>query len=651
MKTIFDPGYTWRAPVGNDSKISRTVKILCIGVGVVLFIYCALRAYFVGITHDEAFTFEYYIRGNFKDIITQIHTSLGNHMLNSIFTKLSYLLFGSHVFFLRLPSLIFFGVFMVYTFRLLKSTVSSFLIFPSFVIIVSNPYLLDFFSLSRGYAGSYACMMGALYYTSEFVNGSNVTNKNLWRIGVWSSLTILFHYGMLNFFFPFVSLFMGWLVLKTAFSPESNKSVIRRFLSITWRPVLVYGIVLSYAIPLVIYFKHRGDLDIWIGENKYLHDSLASLVSMASYLKYPAFTYANWSEYSWLAISCLLFLWGVIILLVVFFKDKIKYAPMAVFTWLLILFVASCLLLQNILLKSAFPIERYILFAWPLLMLLFVYLFDWFYSWQRVFIIAPFIVALLFIVHFGYSANLQYTIDWSYDSKVKEVINKLEEIHKQHPSEDVDVGCTWKMEPIMNYYRFYKKLYWLRSFHREAFNTRQHFFYVFEYEKGSLPATNLSVVYFDTFTKATLFENKEVNTSPPLFESDLDTNTFNSSYNGKHCLITREWPKVIIPMKNLTSNTEYIVEACLTAHFDNTRKGFGIISLIIDDEKNGVANMWKQLDFSVAVINGDKDWQNIYYTTYLPANTLNQDNLCALVDNFSSRELCISGLKLKVWKK
>ena len=624
---------------------------LTILAGLGFFVYCVLRAYFVGIVHDEAYTFEYFIKGEFKEIISQQHTTLNNHMLNSVLVKISYMLFGAHVFFLRLPTLLLFGVYLVYTFKLLKRTLSPLLLLPSFIILCSNPFLLDFFSLARGYAGAITVMMVCLYYTGEYISGRCTSIRNLWRIAITSSLTLLFHFGMLNFFVPFAGIFMTWLFLRAIFDKDKSTTVLRKFFSLAWRPLLVYGLLAIYVIPLIIHFKEKGEFTVWMPNNGSLHDSIASLLSTASYLKYPSIGYDTWVKVSCFIFFVLMSLWTVIVLTSILFKGKIKYPPFAVFSWAIIIVITIFILLQHVLLKNDFPIERFILFAWPLLLLPLVYLFGVFYQMHSSFIFIAIICALGCVLHLVYSANFSYALTWSYDAKVKTVINRLEEIHKQYPSMDMNVGCTWKMEPQMNYYRFYKGLYWLRAFHREGFNKRQQFYYVFDEEKDSLPTSNITAIYSDPFTKATLFKNNNPDTSAPLFERDLDPKTFNSNYKGKPCLETTEWPKISIPIKNLTPNTEYIVEACLTTHINDSRIGYKLISLVIDKELKGVANCWKVMDFGIGAINGKKDWQDIYMTCYLYTSANSEDQLCALVDNYPHRKLIISGLKLKVWKR
>ena len=648
MKTIFEEHKLTDPPKDSLARLGIRLSVLA-GWG--FFIYCLLRAFFVDITHDEAYTFQHFVRNTLWQVVSQQGTNLNNHMLNTVVVKLSYLLFGSHVFFLRLPSLIFFGLFLVYTFRLLRNTLSGILLLPAFLIIISNPFLLDFFSLARGYAGSFACMMAALYYTGEYISGRVESKRNLFIIALLSSLTVLFHFSMLNFLLPFAGVFIMWLFLKTLLAEDGKKQFLKRFFSLTWRPLLVYILVLAYIIPIVIRFKNSGDFDFSVGEDKYLSDTVASILNSASYFKLPYLSHDRCVSIFWPIVSGTMIFWGIIFVLGIFRKGSIRLSPMPFFTWILLVVIALCIVLQHVLLKSSYPIDRFVLFVWPFLVMLFIYLFDLHFLKNKYFLLVPCGITILFLANFANAANLNSALDWTFDANAESVINYLEKIHKKHPGEDMNVGCFWKMEPSLNYYRFDKKIYWLRGFLREDLNRRQEYFYILTGEKHGLPTQKVSAVYENYSAGMTLFRNDDRDTSAPILEAGLEPGALSTSYKGKPCMITEGWPKTILEFKNLPANTEYIAEACLTAHFDNSKLGNKQLTLAIDNEVNGPANFWKCIDFNVSVINGGEAWQKIYMSCIIPAHAVNEGTLNALVDNYEGRKLCISDLKIRIYRK
>ena len=117
----------------------------------VAFIVIILRAWHIPITHDEASTFFFYVQtGEWRPYVAHAYTN--NHVLNSALASLSYRLFGSHPFVLRLPNVLSFILLAWGVYRLcvnhLRSLAGRFCLL-SLTVLTFN--LLDFFQLSRGY--------------------------------------------------------------------------------------------------------------------------------------------------------------------------------------------------------------------------------------------------------------------------------------------------------------------------------------------------------------------------------------------------------------------------------------------------------------------------------------------------------------------
>jgi len=101
------------------------------------------RAINVELTYDEAYTFLNYV---YTDNVFNIGIA-NNHILNSfliaITTKLGY-----SELFIRLPNLISGALFILFVYKFLKSNNYKIV---GYVLLLSNPYILDFFSIARGY--------------------------------------------------------------------------------------------------------------------------------------------------------------------------------------------------------------------------------------------------------------------------------------------------------------------------------------------------------------------------------------------------------------------------------------------------------------------------------------------------------------------
>src|ERR1051326_42770 len=126
--------------------------------GVILFFYIAIKASISSFTHDESFTYLHYPHDTFMNIISYKNFYTNNHILNSLLMKYSELLFGSSEFALRLPNLLLFIVYMIYSYLLFRKT-NQFLSVAIFILLCANSSLIDLFGLARGYGLSFGFML------------------------------------------------------------------------------------------------------------------------------------------------------------------------------------------------------------------------------------------------------------------------------------------------------------------------------------------------------------------------------------------------------------------------------------------------------------------------------------------------------------
>src|SRR5262249_52328314 len=134
-----------------------------------LFAYVAVRAFLVPITWDEAYNYLEFTRQGILLPLRFPPMAANNHYLNSWLTYLTTGLLGVSEITLRLPALTAYILFLYYTARLCNELSSPLLSVSAFVVLNGNPYLLDFFSLSRGYGISYGLLAGGLLFLYLFL--------------------------------------------------------------------------------------------------------------------------------------------------------------------------------------------------------------------------------------------------------------------------------------------------------------------------------------------------------------------------------------------------------------------------------------------------------------------------------------------------
>ncbi len=160
-----DKGMDWPARFG-DSPVVAATRLIILCLSLFLFAYVAVRAARLAFTYDEATTYLDTIASG--PLAAFAFDSANNHFLNSLLTKL-FSLAGSSEFILRLPNLLAFAVYLLFSFLILDKFVKRpASVLAGFILLVANPYTLDFFSLCRGYGLSLAFLMASLCFLFYF---------------------------------------------------------------------------------------------------------------------------------------------------------------------------------------------------------------------------------------------------------------------------------------------------------------------------------------------------------------------------------------------------------------------------------------------------------------------------------------------------
>jgi hypothetical protein len=127
--------------------------------------FVVARAVRVPLTYDEAAAYLRYIAA---DPLAPFDFSVAtNHLLNSLLTKLFSTIAGSSEVVLRMPSLIGYGLYVGFSLLMLRQVRHREIALGAFLLLHLNPYVLDYFALSRGYGLSLGLMAGAIFFLLE----------------------------------------------------------------------------------------------------------------------------------------------------------------------------------------------------------------------------------------------------------------------------------------------------------------------------------------------------------------------------------------------------------------------------------------------------------------------------------------------------
>ncbi|MGQ0828476.1 MAG: hypothetical protein ACT4ON_08790 [Bacteroidota bacterium] len=443
-------------------------KYLCLSIALLLLTYSSYRSFNLPFTHDESNSYLHGVHHSFMEIVSNNMplATANNHMLNTLFMKFFESLFGSSVFALRLQSLIAHGLFLLFTFLLLKDLRSTLVFICGFILLNLNPYLFDFFSLARGYALAIAFMLISLYFLLNFIKNNHPNNhKNLWFTLVFGSLAVLANFALFNYFAALLLLIQ--LHFLRAFSPgdlswkkyffQKNKPV---FITI-----LILGVICFEPIRKLIKFNclyFGGDKGFW-------QDTVGSLIQKFTYNQNYQINIPFYIQ----AIIILFLLFYIGIFIYRFLKKDFSPENDTGFVMLLLLCsMVTVSVTQNLLLGTMFVMERFALFFFPIFMICFIYFFDALHEGNKFVKIGSMAFLILcssiYSYHFYRTINVTYCDDWRYDADTLHMLQDIEKQIDNKPNNKINLGVSWYFSPTINFYRKTKKLTWLNEVNREG---------------------------------------------------------------------------------------------------------------------------------------------------------------------------------------
>ena len=139
------------------TKVIRKGNLFLIIVLLFLLSYVIYRACSLCFTHDEALSFKIILGDRF------LAGTANNHLLNTFLMSVCYKFLGNSEISLRLPNILGFMLYAFACFELLKNK-SFIILFSGICLLLLNPYLIDFFSLARGYGLALGFFMMSVLY-------------------------------------------------------------------------------------------------------------------------------------------------------------------------------------------------------------------------------------------------------------------------------------------------------------------------------------------------------------------------------------------------------------------------------------------------------------------------------------------------------
>lgn len=431
-----------------------------------IFIFILLKAFNASFTHDESLSFK---------ILTGdrgVAQTANHHLLNTWLMTIFYRLFGAGEFVLRLPNVLAYCLYALFTFKILNKAGSTLLLFSGTALLLLNPYLIDFFIITRGYGLSLGFAMGSVYFL--ILNRKIITYKDFLRNFSFSLLfSLMAAYSSLilvNFSIAILLIFLYELYFVV------RKGVIALSKRDKTTLLGLVILVLIFLSPLIFrLFMLKSNQQLYFGGTGFYRHTISQLIHHSIYFSY-------YGESFWLVLRKTIVLLFVIGIIYQFFRRK--YTSLIRITLLItLLLIAS--FVQYRIFDIPIPVGRTALFFIPLYGLF----ISFFVSELKDFLkqgvirhILSFSVSLLFLAlayHFAVNLNLKYTREWRFDANTKAMMAEMKQLNELHSTHHapISISNNWLFEPTINYYRTLYRMDYLAPADRKGLNPDSDYIY------------------------------------------------------------------------------------------------------------------------------------------------------------------------------
>lgn len=418
-------------------------------LGLLLFILVAYKAFTVGITHDEAYSF-WLVK---TMSINQMGGTANNHWLNSIGIFLFTHLFQSDsIGVIRLQSLVGFVIYVVALLSFVRhmDKVVWQLLFLS--IFLLNPYVLDFFSLARGYGLTMGLQMMGFYYAYKAFKSRD--KKDVLKVFVWMTLALAANYSTLYIYLAFSGFYFLTLL-------QHRQSKADR---IVWITITLQFLVIAIAVTNLFIIWHFGDLE-YGGQESFISNTIFSFIESS--------TYGSLKENIVFLLSVLLF---IFLIASSAFNVYDWIVNRKTLNWMLFLSIATILVillieLLHYVFKTPYLVKRTSLVLFPLFGLTLFFNIRVLYGnvkdIRKGLTATVALMILLLAFNFFTNISYHYTYDWR---NHEDTLQKLEDIRNdaalsKRDTANVSVYLSSSIASYLNYYHFlYPQRYYFYSF-------------------------------------------------------------------------------------------------------------------------------------------------------------------------------------------
>jgi len=412
----------------------KTERTLFIVLSVLFAVYIILRAWWLPITHDEGATcFNHVPRRLFDTLFFQKEANPNNHILNTLGIKIFQGIFGWSTLVIRLPALIggfcYLGASMLMARRISQTGWVRVLIL---LLLLGNPFMLEFFALGRGYGLAIGFMSIAIWQSWLFADRNE--RKYASRAAIFAGLAVYANFTLLIFYAPFLGLL--WL---TAWMQNRT---LPGFWAVSGGALKATGLFIALMATPLSRLSKDTEIVIW--------NRLPSFFTTVEQLVSSAIRNKPYLGENTVKILSILLIGGVVmgwlIAAIRWLYYRRKYSEnIGILSAALLAGVVLTNFVQVWVTHTPFLQSRLSLFYYPLAALLLGSTVEWVHArFGRGALLYAVPLAFLLLLNSVRCLNFHNSVEWWYDSATLRVLDYLTQIHeKEKPAEPYKLNVHW----------------------------------------------------------------------------------------------------------------------------------------------------------------------------------------------------------------
>jgi hypothetical protein len=637
-----------------DCNITKGIRSTLIVTTIILFAYSLTKAICLPITWDEAQSFLEFVRKKIFFPTEYNSLTANNHLLNTWLSWITWTFLGPKEFSLRIPNLIAHVIFLVYSIKFALEFKDVPFSISVFILLNFNPYLVDFFSLSRGYGLSYGLLLSSLWYLYLFIQKGNRQKDAILSI-LLISISVFAHLTLINM----AVIIFAIIILVNVINSFSADKKVFFFVKRSFIVSLIIFLLLIIIVPIGINLKNAKAL-FYGGETGFWKDTVLTLFDRLLYEK-------SYSPFLKLPVAILasgIFFSGLLYIAAQLFRKKISVTISFVFS-------LGCLLTLTMLativqfhwFDTLYLFERTALFLIiPFTLFTSFIFFEWSQTvkWLRsIFILHSFFM----ILHFINSMNLHYVLEWKYNADTKEMLQLIQSADLPPKKINISIGASLDVLMPINYYRVTNHLIHLNAVISESeFDQRNDYTFLTAYKFSKTNKDSVQIIktfppfgnvlaqrkykprFYEICLQSILdFENKT--DSLQQFGITTSENAIYGSqcgYTGKNALYSGGINYIINDTLTPMKNSLVTVSAMIYSEDIKNSEAYFVISF----EYKEKVYSWHRADV-LDYLTESKKWLPIYFTGLVPKEAKKGDMLKVYMVNPRNAAVFIDNLDVK----